>query len=67
MVLVPRIPTNAMVEAWNNSGADDFKIKEPNYSEFTDEEWEEWKRRNATRDWNAMVCAALDGREGGES
>jgi len=63
VVTVPRVPTDAMVEAWNNSGADDFKIKDPNYSEFTDEEWEEWKKRNATRDWDAMVRAALAGKE----
>ncbi|WP_172966075.1 hypothetical protein [Cupriavidus pauculus] len=51
-----------MIEAWNNSGADDFKIKDPNYSEFTDEEWGVWKATNATKDWQAMIRASLDGR-----
>jgi len=56
--LVPLVPTAAMIEAWNNSGADDFKISDPNYSEFTDQEWSVWKETNATKDWQAMVRAA---------
>lgn len=59
---MPLVPTTAMIEAWNNSGADDFKIKDPNYSEFTDEEWGVWKATNATKDWQAMIRASLDGR-----
>lgn len=56
--LVPVEPTQAMVDAWNTSGADDFKIPDYRDSEFMQEQWEEWARANARKDWCAMLTAA---------
>lgn len=56
--LVPVEPTQEMMDAWNNSGADDFKIPNHVYSEFTLDEWADWVKTNSRKDWSSMLDAA---------
>lgn len=56
--LVPIEPTEEMIQAWNSSKAEDFKIPNHIQSDFTKEEWEEWVKQNAREDWSRMISAS---------
>jgi hypothetical protein len=58
MVMVPREPTQAMLDAWNSSDAADYKYPTLQSFDGSQDEWESWVKANATKDWNAMVAAA---------
>lgn len=63
--LVPLKLTQEMIEAWNNSKAEDFKLPNWDCTDYTKDEWAAWKLANATADWEYMLAAAPSAPVGG--